>query len=533
MASSVTINFDDDDDDDEGIDPLEGQEYNENDQGDTSFDPSTFGDSDSNATEPDILVQPKDFQETTPDVPIVDPSKKVDVDALVDAELRKQAITNRRLLNEEKAEQRRLLREQQEDAARQQRRDRKDAKAASQEQKTNIRSEAISQRVQAYAASSVLGLPGYIGASFVDQFIIRKNEDLQIQAQKEYEANLERYNQQVEIDRVQERRDAEAKIRELPVQAVDVDAVRAKHGLPPLPPADNSGKQPDFVGPMKEPEGPPRPPAPPGGPPAAASDDGGKRPPPVLPTMPNIPTTNAGMGVGIATAAFMVAQQANQVISSTGDQIQRLGEATLGDDPFKAAKEGARTFQKTADPLGVGIPLEVAVTGFEVLLGLTEQIMKNSEKDLAFSPLSLTANVEGTLQKLLQQIDIAERLDPLKSEVIRARTEVDMAWQEFKARAFEDLAPTIILILKLIASGLDKAAAVQKVTGGALDGFFATFSPATRAILQTLGAIKANTTPAGAGAALDKSGILGEIRDFMDPTNMKDIPKAAFPNGVP
>jgi hypothetical protein len=561
MAVEANINFDDDDD----------QEYNENDTGDTSFDPSTFGDDDSvNATNPEAIeIAGPAANAKAPDLDPEASQKPVDVEKLIDAEIRKMDQANRRTLREQQAEERRRLKERNEDQLRLMREMKRQEKTASQEQVTNTRSSAITQRVQAYSVSAALGLPGYIGAAAFDQFVIRPEEQQQVEQNKQYQAALDNYYRQLEKDRVQEKRSEEERIRQMPVEAVDVDAVREKHGLPPqatTPEAPKAPTQPSLSE-VPTPEGqkqqqpvPPSEPAqpqtqpqqqtqasqpqqpvpqqqaaggaPPSGPPPKqpVGQQPQADPPPIMPAPPAPPVaSNIGTAAQIAAMAIQAAQMINGGIRDYGQQASKTVNATLGDNPYDAARQHSKLAQKSIDPLGVNIPVQVAVTGFDALLSLTEEIKKNAEKDLAFSPLSLSASVEGDIQKLLQSMDLAQRLDPTKAEVIRLNTQVEMAWNEFKVEMFENIAPHIIVLLTAMSNLIQLGTGAQKTTQDLIGSLISPAGQAGAFLKDVLERIAGNTKkPAN---AIDKSDLMVQVSKFLDPYNVRPINRpAAHPN---
>lgn len=552
MGRTIVIEFDDNDDEDENKkkqeeaqDDLDENNYNENDQGDTSFDPSSFGtepDASSSATDPDsIEVDPQDFDEAGPEVPVVKPGEKVDPDALVKAEIRKQEALNRKRLREEQANERRRLKQQMDDEARALRRARREAKAANQEQVTAIRSEAITQRVQAYSVSSVLGLPGYVGAAAVDQFLIRPNETKSIQERKQYEADLERYNQEMEDYRIAQRRAEEDRIKNLPVEAVDVDAIRAKHGLPPTQPATPT---PSPTQPSTTPPTPPTPPSGGGGsggsgggggsPPPGPPGNQGATPPPPLPPVPPAPfVPNAiGSALQMGVIGIELARALKGGIESAGKQAETVTRSTFGEDPLQGLREGGHTLQKVMDPLGINSTIQVAVSGFDTLLTMTDEIRQYAKKDLAFSPMALGASVEGDVQKLLQQMDIAQRLDPLKSEIVKQTAQMDILWNELRAELFENLGPAILAAMKLINGVLERFMIGTKEPLTFLTENIGAWPGSLVIVQYLLGMIADNTSKKPDDDLVDRD-IQQQIADFLNPNNLNNIPKAAFPNGVP
>lgn len=556
MGRTITIEYEDDDEgDDEGENiseemqsHLDEQEYNENDQGDTSFDPTQLEGSPESLEPESFDVKPTDFQEAPPEVPLIKPTDKIDPDALVAAELKKREAAARKRLREEQADERRRLREEMQDEARRLRREKREAKAINQEQITAIRSQAISQRVQAYSVSSVLGLPGYVGAAAIDQLLIRPSEERAIQERKQYEADLERYQREMEDYNVALKRQEEARIRNMPVESIDVNEVRASLGLPPkepeaqTPPPAPTPQQPEGQPEAQQPaqaaaqaqapeqrQGggrvPPVPPVPPKGP-------GGTMPPgpPTPPTPPEPFVPNPfGMAIQLGVIAVEAAQAIRKGIEGIGKEAESGIRATFGDNPIEGIRQTEHTVQNAIDPFGTNVPLQVAVSGFDILLTLTEEIKKNAERDLEFSPEALSVSIEGNINKLLQQIDIGQRLDPVKAAILEQTNRLDMNWAELKAQLFENFGPMIVQLLKLINSYLEFYKPILETSSSNWNLLNAALPGNVGSILSLLDGIFGNTTPKPNQDLVDRD-ILSQISQFMNPNN-PNIP--GIPNPVP
>jgi len=166
----------------------------------------------------------------------------------------------------EQKERKRYRREQQERLAdfqrqqteqrRAQQQAKKDEVAASREIVRDIRSQAISQRVESYSLAAAVGLPGYITASVVDSLFIRPNEDKRVKQEQDYQAELARYYEQVRKDAEAQAAAERAAIKNAPMQATVFD--EQGKPIPPTPPSSS----PPSAPPTSPPVPPPQPPVP-------------------------------------------------------------------------------------------------------------------------------------------------------------------------------------------------------------------------------------------------------------------------------
>lgn len=424
---------------------------------------------------------------------------------------------------EEQAEARRLLRERQQEQVREQRIQSRERLRASREQVTAARSEAIAGRVQSYSLAASLGFPGYVAASVVDSLFIRPKEDAQVEAQREYQKQLEIYQETLRRDQLAQKRAEEQAIRDMPITATEIDGRGKPVKNPPLPPMP-PGTPPNVPPPANYPPAPPTPPSPPNVPPGSPPTPPNPPPnvpPPVPPTPPTPPPSNVGGGLGTAaialTAAIQSAQAVNQAIDKLADGVSNTLVSAIKGDGIEASKSGIKTAQSIIDPLGVQIPLNVAVQSFDTLLDVNRAILDVARQNIAFAPQTLQADISGDLQKLVQSIELARKNDPTTAELIRANTQFEMAWAETRAKLLETLGPAIILLLQqltnqvtLVGNGVQAASSVGS-------GFLQTAWPALYILLSKL---VSNTEPKLDD--LDDSDILNQIGDFFNPDRQRN-----------
>lgn len=324
-----------------------------------------------------------------------------------------------RAFKAQQAEDLRKARREAQDQARADRINIKDSLAASKETTTQIRSDAVSKRVQTYAASSILGMPGYVAASVFDQLLFRKQEEAGIEKQKQFQEEIRKYQQDVEQDRINKLRAKEDAIRNRPINAQIKD----------------EGPNGPFVGPPRPPEqGPP------------------EEPPRVPPSPPEPDPENKSLAalstvVPAVVAGVLASQYINRMLESTINNIGGIAQGATSQSAIAGSRQIAKGAKPLIDPLGSNIPTTVVVAGFDQLLTINEGILSQITQDIAFSPRALTANVEGNIAKLLQRIELAQRLDPVAAELIKANTNFDMAWAEFRASVIETFGPAIVKAL--------------------------------------------------------------------------------------
>ncbi len=504
-----------------------------------------FEDEDDFTTRLDELSRKKP-QSNTPDTTAPEGAPPVEEAAVPPTTPRftpkRQARENKKLLEQaqreaerkrktDQTEARRVLREQQQDQAREQRIQSREALRISREQVTSARSDAIAGRVQSYSLAASIGFPGYVAASVVDAMYIRPKEEASVQAEKQYQLDLQRYNEQVRKDQIDEKRRQEQAIRDMPIDAVQIDERGKPVKNPPLPPIPPGMTPPSNVPP---PGGlPPNSPLPPtGGQPPGQPPQGpppGATPPPIPPTRPNpvAPMGNIAQAAVPLTAAIQTAQYINQAIDKLADSVDTVAVSVAKGDGTEASKATVKTFQSAIDPLGVQIPLNVAVQGFETLIDVNKAILDTTRQNLAFAPQSLQADISGDLQKLIQSIEISRRIDPTTAELIKANAQFDMAWQEARAQLIENLGPAVIKLLELITLLLRTQTTVIDAGSGFTQGFMNSFAPVLTAILSRI----ASNTDKDLDA-LDDSDILNQIGTFFNAGDQKTKMRMnnTFPN---
>jgi hypothetical protein len=330
--------------------------------------------------------------------------------------------------------------------------------ASAREQMTGIRSQATGARIGAYSLASALGLKGYVAASLADKFLLQPSEAKAVQEQKDYiqkekqyQIDLGDYQARVKQAELERARNVKDDISNRPITAVALD----EDGNP-IHPASYGTGAPTGNGPGG------------GGTPGVGPGSGGSGSggiPPIIPgpapIRPNAPVPGGGMGGLIAAATLVVpaiaaaiegAKLINTFIKDTGKGISDFTTSAIKGDSTGGTKSLLNFNRRLSDPLGVAIPTQIAVTGFEALLDINQAILESIKGSEAFAPQTLQAGVEGDLAKFFQQIEMARRLDSVTAELVKANTQFDLAWGELRAELIEAIAPVIINVLPLISS---------------------------------------------------------------------------------
>lgn len=163
---------------------------------------------------------------------------------------------------------------------------------------------------------------------------------------------------------------------------------------------------------------------------------------------------------GIVGGAILIANRTTSIarnsVRSAGDistgLINRDSAGVLG-----SAAEATRNL----DPLGISMPVQVGVAGFEKLLDINQAILDTTRQNLGFAPQSLQAQVRGQLLRLGQQFDQARKFDEQTAQIIRLNTILDLKLGELRADLLTVAIPVLeqMLIILIAANEIAKEAA--------------------------------------------------------------------------
>ena len=158
--------------------------------------------------------------------------------------------------------------------------------------------------------------------------------------------------------------------------------------------------------------------------------------------------------------------------------------------------------------------MNVAVQGFNALLDINQSILDATKENLGFAPQSLMADVNADISRLLQQISISQRTDATTAELIRANRQLEEAWAEVKVKLINDWGPTIVVLLKALASAVPAIEVAITTLGIAL-------APKTTAFLMLLKQIAGNT----AKDEVDQldSNIFNQLERFLNPNTPVNV----------
>lgn len=541
--ADTTITFGDDEFNDPPMGDMEG--LDDEGQYDTSLD---FG----YTSEDPFIQRPGEAPVfTAANVPKSEKDKsKDDINKIVAQKVKELTQKNKEAASAEKKRRTKEMRREDARERRQfQRQKRRDLGDAS-ERRKQIRQDAVTKRVQAYSVTAALGLPGYIGASVIDQFFLRPREEAAMEAEKEYQREYQEYLEALEDERIARRENNEDYIDS--IVPADVDAGYIKKQL-----TKNLEKGKDYnprskgfkaSGSFQNSRGG-------GGGKSSvgivesllggfnSGGQGGGGTPPGAgglqpPSPPGPPSNNInilGQSINLAglgqTAMLIggvvkVSQAINSYIDSSGKTVQQYSKSLLTqDDPAEYAKSEMRLSQKLYDPLGVNVPVQVFVTGMDVLLSLTQDLVEYAKKDVVFSPMALSASIEGSIEKLMKTIELGSKTDPVKASIIQVWTEFEVMFMEFKAYFVQNFGPFIIANLRLVLMTLKTAEASAPYLVQIAEWVqLGPMNKILKDVLFYLIGIHDNTKP---GNNMP-SNITKQIEDFMDPNKQIQNLKNTF-----
>jgi hypothetical protein len=216
----------------------------------------------------------------------------------------------------------------------------------------------------------------------------------------------------------------------------------------------------------------------------------------------------------MVTAAIQAAQTVNNVVDKTGQAVSQGGQDVISGNYSGATKSVVKGAQNVLDPLGVNVPLNVAVQGFNALIDINQSILDATKENLGFAPQSLEADISTDISRLLQQISVSQRTDATTAELIRANRQLEEAWTEVKVKLINDWGPTIVILLKSLASAVPAIEVAITTLGLVL-------APKTTAFLMLLKQIAGNTAKEEVDQ-LDVS-IFDQLERFFNPNTPVNV----------
>jgi len=389
---------------------------------------------------------------------------------------------------EQIADQRRLANQQHQDSLRAQRLAAKDLRQESKDQITQTRSDAVKARIQTYSLAASLGFPGYVAASVIDQAYLRPKEEKQVEAQKQYQSDLRKYEEGIRADAIAERRRTEEMLRNMPVQATVLDKNTGR-------PIDISGNGGGGEPPIN----------------ANLADRDPERVPPRRPT-PDVPSEllqMAGPAGMVATALIQAIQFINRATTSLGNSATNVGKTITSGTASKGAQAALRDGKLLL--AGGNIPANVVVEGFHTLLNINDSILNSIQGTMAFSPQTMQASIERELANFGKQIQNAQKLDKITEQLVRANTQMDLAWQDLRAEFIQDIGPAIVVALNIITNQIKGVTVILDLVVE-----YAALMPggigAVVQILQLIGELGAKAQ----ANELDSNDITKQIDDFFN-----------------
>ena len=471
--STGTINFEDYPDDDENQENLnEGNLPEEA----TDFNPEEFGDA--------PLDKPEEFPEldvketaNTEEFKSVEELKKAPTEKQIEAQVQKEINALKREAKQElaatKKELKKQFRREVRDEAKANRRERKALNREATQRRKEIRSIATQNRIGTYALASAFGAKGYVIASAIDTLVFRPEEERAIEQERAYTDQVEAHFQQAEDELQQRKDDFEDQLDAMRPEDIDEDAIRNKYqasassppgtpgggnagtstpssqtnntGFAPPPSGSPPSSQPPLPPPQSNPpyNNPPPPPTPPPNNPPTNNPPPPPGPPPIPPT-PSSGSNLAGTAA-LVTLAMEVGKVITDGVNNLGDRARENVKATFSDKPSDFIRQQSKNLEML-EPVTNLTPMTtmanlVMQNAVEVFAEAVDKFDEYSRKNLAFSPEALTKSIEGQINKLVSNMEIAQRLDAAKARNLAANDRLAISFEEFKARVFTFFEP--------------------------------------------------------------------------------------------
>lgn len=175
------------------------------------------------------------------------------------------------------------------------------------------------------------------------------------------------------------------------------------------------------------------------------------------PTIPNREFDPSSLitAAPIITAAIEGAQLVKDQVTKAGAVTQGSVRDLFNESPINYFAEQTQRVSDLVDPIGTNIPQEMFNQAVQTFATTVDVFGKFVDKDVAFSPETLGTTVEGDIDKLLKNMEIAERTDPQKAALKESMNRLDLIWAEFKADFFVAFAPFVARTLEVIAAVLE------------------------------------------------------------------------------
>jgi hypothetical protein len=451
MATSGGIEFNDDE-----IDP----QLDLDSQGDMegSFEDLPPEATDFDVFEFDNLIEPP---EDVPTIQVTQDDLKTlekNLEKIVDRELKKIQKEAKDIASAEKKAVTKENRREIQDDKRAARREKRSLTTDATRRRTDIHSDATSAKIATYSLAAAVGLPGYVIASIANRLLIDPAVDKDIEAERNYSDELVDYFNNIEDELIQKQRDLEDdrdSIEPANIERQDVEKF-----------VTSKGKKPSVV-PQRRPSSPTTnttftPSSP------NSTSGVSQGPPTTTPPVINTPSPSGGgqptvptrgfnpssmvAGAGIVTAAVEASQLVKRQVTAFGEGVQGATKDLFNESPINYIANNTERATKALDPLGVNFPQEAFNQAVQNFATSVETFGKFTDKDIAFSPETLSVSVEGSIDKLVKNMEIAERTDPQKAALKESMNQLDLIWSEFKADFFVGFAPFISRTLEVIAA---------------------------------------------------------------------------------
>jgi uncharacterized membrane protein len=171
--------------------------------------------------------------------------------------------------------------------------------------------------------------------------------------------------------------------------------------------------------------------------------------PPSIPTRTFNPASVAA-GATILTGAIKGSQIVNDAVKNVGAGTRDSVKSYFNDSPINYMAGSVDKASSVVNPLGTRFDIELVNQAVQLFATSVEEFGKYTDKDKAFSPETLGVSVEGSINKLVKNIEIAERTDSTKAALKDQLQQLDLIWADFKANFFNTFVPALNFILMQI-----------------------------------------------------------------------------------
>jgi hypothetical protein len=297
--------------------------------------------------------------------------------------------------------------------------------------KTEINRASSEAKTAIYSVSAGIGLPGYIIASVADAAIIQPAVRQDIKAEQQYQADLRDYKNE-NVDILNRKKDAFREYTKSNEYSKLPDEVKEKFANTGEIPAESIPSFEEWATKVGNKD--------------AFGAISGKAPTAPIGKAQAV-TNMLGKAGPIVAGVIEVAQLGVSAVKQGGELVRSNISSSLNKDGVSAVGTKIKDSLTIADPLGISPSVQMYKEAVDTFESAVKDFGSYAREDLGFSPLSIQADVEGSIMRLEQSMQIAQQTDPQKAQMIQVTDEINLIWNEFRALFFSGFAPVLIFFL--------------------------------------------------------------------------------------